>query len=76
MSLFKLKLKVLLFLIGSIVSFSGQNEELQKNNDNPENYENYLISTKKENTLKNKTEEENSVSNEIEDAVKSNESIK
>ena len=42
MSLFKLKLKVLLFLIGSIVSFSGQNEELQKNNDNPENYENYL----------------------------------
>ena len=76
MSLFKLKLKVLLFLIGSIVSFSGQNEELQKNNDNPENYENYLISAKKENTLKNKTEEENSVSNEIEDAVKSNESIK
>ena len=72
MSLFKLKLKVLLFLIGSIVSFSGQNEELQKNNDNPENYENYLISAKKENTLKNKTEEENSVSNEIEDAVKSN----
>ena len=47
MSLFKLKLKVLLFLIGSIVSFSGQNEELQKNNDNPENYENYLISAKK-----------------------------
>ena len=40
MSLFKLKLKVLLFLIGSIVSFSGQNEELQKNNDNPKNYEN------------------------------------
>ena len=76
MSLFKLKLKVLLFLIGSIVSFSGQNEELQKNNDNPENYENYLISAKKENTLKNKTEEENSVSNEIEDALKSNESIK
>ena len=76
MSLFKLKLKVLLFLIGSIVSFSGQNEELQKNNDNPENYENYLISAKKENTLKNKTEEEDSVSNEIEDAVKSNESIK
>jgi len=76
MSLFKLKLKVLLFLIGSIVSFSGQNEELQKNNDNPENYQNYLISAKKENTLKNKTEEENSVSNEIEDAVKSNESIK
>ena len=76
MSLFKLKLKVLLFLIGSIVSFSGQNEELQKNNDNPENYENYLISAKKENTLKNKTEEENSVSNEMEDAVKSNESIK
>ncbi|WP_455041430.1 alpha-amylase family glycosyl hydrolase [Leptotrichia buccalis] len=76
MSLFKLKLKVLLFLIGSIVSFSGQNEELQKNNDNPENYENYLISAKKENTLKNKTEEENSVSDEIEDAVKSNESIK
>ena len=76
MSLFKLKLKVLLFLIGSIVSFYGQNEELQKNNDNPENYENYLISAKKENTLKNKTEEENSVSNEIEDAVKSNESIK
>ena len=76
MSLFKLKLKVLLFLIGSIVSFSGQNEELQKNNDNPENYQNYLISAKKENTLKNKTEEEDSVSNEIEDAVKSNESIK
>ena len=76
MSLFKLKLKVLLFLIGSIVSFSGQNEELQKNNDNPENYENYLISAKKENNSKNKTEENNGDSNEIEDAVKSNESIK
>ena len=76
MSLFKLKLKVLLFLIGSIVSFSGQNEELQKNNDNPENYENYLISAKKENNSKNKTEENNGDSNEIEDAIKSNESIK
>jgi len=56
---FKLKMKVLLFLVSSIVSFSAQNENLQadiKNNDT-NNRENYLIRTVKK---KDKSREENS----------------
>ncbi|WP_369715077.1 alpha-amylase family glycosyl hydrolase [Leptotrichia sp. HSP-536] len=78
MSSFKLKLKVLLFLIGSIVSFSGQNEELQKKNDNSENYLISANSTEKADNFENETEEENSIDDEdeIENAEKTNESIK
>lgn len=49
---FKLKMKVLLFLVSSVVSFSAQNENFQadiKNND-VNNRENYLISAAKKKT--------------------------
>ena len=48
MSLFKLKMKILLFLVGSIVSFSGQekNSQMNKASIDLSNHENYLISAK------------------------------
>ena len=46
---FKLKMKVLLFLVGSVVSFSAQNENFQMNikNNDVNNREGYLISAVK-----------------------------
>ena len=55
---FKLKMKVLLFLVGSVVSFSAQNENFQMNikNNDVNNREGYLISAVKR---KNKNKQEN-----------------
>lgn len=46
---FKLKMKVLLFLVSSVVSFSAQNENFQMNikNNGVNNREGYLISAVK-----------------------------
>ena len=46
---FKLKMKVLLFLVSSVVSFSAQNENFQMNikNNDVNNREGYLISAVK-----------------------------
>ena len=55
---FKLKMKVLLFLVSSVVSFSAQNENFQMNikNNDINNREGYLISAVKR---KNKNKQEN-----------------
>ena len=55
---FKLKMKVLLFLVSSVVSFSAQNENFQMNikNNDVNNREGYLISAVKR---KNKNKQEN-----------------
>ena len=55
---FKLKMKVLLFLVSSVVSFSAQNENFQMNikNNDINNHEDYLISAVKR---KNKNKQEN-----------------
>ena len=55
---FKLKMKVLLFLVSSVVSFSAQNENFQMNikNNDVNNRESYLISAVKR---KNKNKQEN-----------------
>ncbi|EEX75063.1 alpha-amylase family glycosyl hydrolase [Leptotrichia hofstadii] len=55
---FKLKMKVLLFLVSSVVSFSAQNENFQMNikNNGVNNREGYLISAVKR---KNKNKQEN-----------------
>ena len=79
MSLFKLKMKILLFLVGSIVSFSGQekNSQMNKASIDLSNHENYLISAK----ANSGDGEENSSNNndntdEAENAAKANETLK
>ena len=79
MSLFKLKMKILLFLVGSIVSFSGQekNSQMNKASIDLSNHENYLISAK---TNSGDGEENSSNNNdntdEAENAAKANETLK
>ena len=66
---FKLKMKVLLFLVSSVVSFSAQNENLQadiKNND-VINHENYLISAVKKKNKSRQESSENDGNNETEE---------
>ena len=66
---FKLKMKVLLFLVSSVVSFSAQNENLQadiKNND-VINHENYLISAVKKKNKSRQESIENDGNNETEE---------
>lgn len=79
MSLFKLKMKILLFLVGSIVSFSGQekNSQMNKASIDLSNHENYLISAK----ANSGDGEENSSNNndntdESENTAKANETLK
>ena len=79
MSLFKLKMKILLFLVGSIVSFSGQekNSQMNKASIYLSNHENYLISAK----ANSGDGEENSSNNndntdESENTAKANETLK
>ena len=79
MSLFKLKMKILLFLVGSIVSFSGQekNSQMNKASIDLSNHENYLISAK----ANSGDGEENSSNNndntdESKNTAKANETLK
>ena len=63
---FKLKMKVLLFLVSSVVSFSAQNENFQMNikNNDVNNSEGYLISAVKRKNRNKKENIENPENNE------------
>ena len=78
MSLFKLKMKVLLFLVGSTVSFSAQNENIKANikSSNINNRENYLISTTKKNNKNSSKNDKNSDEKTEENTTSTTEALK
>ena len=78
MSLFKLKMKVLLFLVGSAVSFSAQNENIKANikSSNINNRENYLISATKKNNKNSSKNDKNSDEKTEENTTSTTEALK
>ena len=78
MSLFKLKLKILLFLVGSIISFSGQekNSQMNKASTDLSNRENYSVSAEANFEDGEDSSNNNDSVNEVENTAKANETLK
>ena len=78
MSLFKLKLKILLFLVGSIISFSGQekNSQINKASTDLSNHENYSVSAEANSEDGEDSSNNNDSVNEVENTAKANETLK